>query len=108
MPVIMSSQGQDIYAGAAASECFSFVSLFFGAFGHQVRAEGLLCFERRHSGMTVWAVRHTATTDANVSPSQGELNIVHQLRLQEAPEYLVDWSSHFEFEVEVQAFGEPH
>jgi hypothetical protein len=81
-----------------------FVSSSLGLIGHHNHAERLVCLERRHFEIIVLAVRHTATKDANVSPSQGGLNTVHQLRLQEARENLVDWSSHLEFEVEVEAF----
>lgn len=70
---------------------------FFGAIGHQDHAKGLVRLERRHFDMRVLAVRHTATTDANVSPSQGGLNTVDQLRLQEVPKTQVDWSIHLEF-----------
>lgn len=104
MLMILSLQRQNIYAGAAASERFSFVSSSLGLIGHHNHAERLVCLERRHFEIIVLAVRHTATKDANVSPSQGGLNTVHQLRLQEARENLVDWSSHLEFEVEVEAF----
>ena len=85
-----------------------FVYSFLGAIGHQDHIEGLICLGRRHFDKPVLAVRHTATTDANVSPSQGELNTALQLRLQEAPKSQVDWSSHLEFEVEVENFVEPH
>jgi hypothetical protein len=85
-----------------------FVSSFFGATGHQDHAEGFVCLGRRPFVKPLLAVRRTATTDANVSPSQGELDTVHQVRLQEVLKSQVDWSSQLEFEVEVETFREPH